>query len=128
MILPHQPYSLVPQIYAASDVCLVPLALNTGSDAVPSKVYRIMACARPVMACAEPESDLAELVRLARSRTIVPPGSPEALAQAIDVAMRDPSACAAMGQTGRTHVMEHYPRDSISAQYEAQARSQISAS
>ena len=58
MILPHRPYALVPQIYAASDLCLVPLALNTGSDAVPSKVYRIMACARPVMACADAKSDL----------------------------------------------------------------------
>ena len=122
LILPHQSYDLVPQIYAASDLCVVPLALNTGSDAVPSKVYRIMACARPVLACADLNSDLAELVRLARCGTVVSPGSPEALARAVSDAMRDPSACAAMGQAGRAHVMAHYARGSISAQYEALVR------
>jgi glycosyltransferase involved in cell wall biosynthesis len=122
LILAHQPYDLVPQIYAASDLCLVPLALNTGADAVPSKVYRIMACARPVLACADPESDLAELVRLARCGSVVPPGSPESMAQAVSDAMRNPSARAAMGQAGRAHVMAHYARASISAQYEALVR------
>jgi len=122
LILPHQPYDLVPQIYAASDLCLVPLALNTGSDAVPSKVYRIMACARPVLACADPNSDLAELIGLAGCGTVVPPGSPETLARAVSDAIRNPSACAAMGQAGRAHVMTHYARESISAQYEALVR------
>ncbi len=122
LILPHQPYARVPQIYAASDLCLVPLALNTGSDAVPSKVYRIMACARPVLACADPESDLAELVRLARCGTVVPPGSPESLARAVADAMRNPRACAEMGEAGRAHVMAHYSRASVSAQYEALVR------
>jgi len=122
LILQHQPYALVPQIYAASDLCLVPLALNTGSDAVPSKVYRIMACARPVLACADPKSDLAELVRLAQCGTVVPPGSPESLARAVTDAMRNPSARAAMGQAGRAHVIAHYSRVSISAQYEALVR------
>jgi colanic acid biosynthesis glycosyl transferase WcaI len=48
--LPQQAYSMIPRIYAASDVCLIPQAVETGCDAVPSKVYRIMACARPVLA------------------------------------------------------------------------------
>lgn len=122
LILPHQSYALVPQIYSASDVCLVPLAPNTGSDAVPSKVYRIMACARPVLACADPDSDLAKLVRLARCGMVVPPGSAETLAQTVSDAMRSPSLCTAMGQAGRAHVMAHYTRGSISAQYEALVR------
>jgi colanic acid biosynthesis glycosyl transferase WcaI len=122
LILPHQPYATVPQIYAASDLCLVPLALNTGADAVPSKVYRIMACGRAVLACADPGSDLAELVRLAQCGTVVPPGSPKVLATAVAEAMRDVSACAVMGGAGRRHVLMHYARPSISAQYEALVR------
>jgi colanic acid biosynthesis glycosyl transferase WcaI len=122
LILPHRSYALVPQIYAASDLCLVPLALSTSSDAVPSKVYRIMACARPVLACADPDSDLAELVRLARCGTVVPPGSPDSLARAVTDAMRNPCACAEMGRAGRAHVVAHYSRASVSAQYEALVR------
>jgi colanic acid biosynthesis glycosyl transferase WcaI len=122
LILPHQSYALVPQIYAASDVCLVPLAGHIGSDAVPSKVYRIMACARPVLACADPDSDLAELIKAAQCGTVVAPGSPDRLASAVSDAIANPSACAAMGQAGRAHVMAHYARGSISAQYEALVR------
>lgn len=127
LILPHQSYDLVPQIYAASDLCLVPLASNTGSDAVPSKVYRIMACARPVLACAESDSDLAELIGMAQCGSIVAPGSAEIIVKAIGDAMRNPAACAAMGQAGRTHVLAHYAREAISAQYEALVREVASA-
>ena len=122
LFLPHQSYALVPQIYAASDLCLVPLAPNAGSHAVPSKAYRIMACARPVLACADSDSDLAELIGLAQCGMVVPPRSPENLAQAVSDAMRSPSICKAMGQAGRAHVMAHYARSSISAQYEALVR------
>ena len=122
LMLPHQPYAMVPQIYATSDLALVPLAVNTASDAVPSKVYRIMACARAVLACADPESDLAELVRVAECGRVVAPGSPKALANAIAAAMRDESACALMGEAGRRHVLTNYARPSISAEYEALVR------
>jgi colanic acid biosynthesis glycosyl transferase WcaI len=122
LILPHQPYDLVPQIYAASNLCVVPLAPHTGSDAVPSKVYRIMACARPVLACADPESDLAELVRVAECGIIVPPGTPDALAEAIGRAMRAAEPLVSMGQAGRVYVMSHYSRAAISAQYEGLLR------
>jgi len=125
LMLSHQPYAVVPQIYAASDLCVVPLALNTGSDAVPSKVYRIMACERPVLACADPESDLAELVRAAQCGTVVEPGSPESLTSAIGEAMRDPSACARMGKAGRQYVLTNYTRLSISAQYDALVREAV---
>ena len=126
LILPHQSYALVPQIYATSDVCLVPLAPDTGFDAIPSKVYRIMACARPVLASADPDSDLAELVRLARCGLVVPPRSPETLAEAVSEAMRIVSRCRAMGEAGRAHVIAHYARESISPQYEALVREMTS--
>ena len=122
LILPHQSYALVPQIYAASDICLVPLAPYTGFDAIPSKVYRIMACARPVLACADPDSDLAELIGLAQCGMVVPPRSPETLADAVSEAMQDLPRCRAMGVAGRAHVMDHYARGSISPQYEALVR------
>jgi colanic acid biosynthesis glycosyl transferase WcaI len=121
-MLPHQSYSVVPQIYSASDICLAPLARNTGSDAVPSKVYRIMACARPVLVCADSDSDLAKLVTLARCGIVVSPGSAEALASAVSEAMRNSSLLVAMGQAGKEHVIAHYTREAISAQYEALVR------
>ena len=118
----HQDYAVVPEIYATSDLCLVTLAARTGSDAVPSKVYRIMACARPVLVSADLDSDLAVLVSGTRSGVVVPPESPQAMAEAIRRAMREPSTGAAMGLAGRAHVLEHYGRRSVSARYDALVR------
>lgn len=67
----HVITAIVRQVCEASRMCVLPLALNTGSDAVPSKVSRIMACARPVLACADPKSNLAELVRVAQAQYAV---------------------------------------------------------
>lgn len=120
--LPHQPYAVVPQIYGASGLCLVPLTARTGSDAVPSKVYRIMACARPVLVAAEPDCDLAVLVRTAQCGVVVPPGSPDDLARAVREAAHHPERCASMGEAGRAHVLAHYSRRAITGQYQALIR------
>ena len=119
VMLPHQSYDLVPQIYAASDLCLVPLAKDTGSDAVPSKVYRIMACERPVLACADAHSDLADFVTDTRGGIVVPPGGTQALASAIADAVAKPDVLKEMGRAGRRRVLAGYSRAAVTAQYDA---------
>jgi len=119
VMLPHQSYDLVPQIYAASDLCLVPLAKDTGSDAVPSKVYRIMACERPVLACADAHSDLADFVTDTRGGIVVPPGGTQALASAIADAVARPDVLKEMGRAGRRRVLAGYSRAAVTAQYDA---------
>ncbi len=115
--LPHQPYSLVPQIYATSDLNLVPQAAETGFDAVPSKVYRIMACARPVLAITDPSSDLGQLVLGARCGTVVKPGAPDALSETIREAFCEPERLQQMGEAGRHHVVENYARGVVIDRY-----------
>lgn len=115
--LPYQPYSTMPQIYAASDICLVPQTALTGSDAIPSKVYRIMACARPVLATTDPESDLAHLIKDAGCGETVPPEGASELADVIHKAYRDQARWKEMGQAGRAHVVEHYSRTAVTRQY-----------
>ena len=115
--LSYQPYSTMPQIYAASDICLVPQTAQTGCDAIPSKVYRIMACARPVLAITEPESDLAHLIRdTGCGVTISPEGSSD-LADVICKAYRDQARWKEMGRAGRAHVVEHYSRPAVTNRY-----------
>jgi colanic acid biosynthesis glycosyl transferase WcaI len=121
-VLPYQPSSLMPQIYGASDVSLVPLAASTGSDAIPSKVYRIMASGRPLIAVAEADSDLAVLVREAGCGRAVAPADPAALADAVADAAAHPDAWRAMGERGRAHVVAHYTRAVVTAQYDALIR------
>jgi colanic acid biosynthesis glycosyl transferase WcaI len=123
--LPHQPYSLVPQIYASSDANLVPQAAETGCDAVPSKVYRIMACGRPVLAVTDPASDLAQLVREAACGAVVVPGSAPALAQTILWAYRHQAEWRARGEAGRLFVTRHYSRSAVADRYDLLVRTLV---
>ena len=114
--MPHQPYSRVPDIYGASDVCVVAQATATGSDAIPSKVYRIMACERPIVAATDAQSDLAQLVAAAGAGVVVPPESADALAAGCAIRAGRSSRWRARGAAGRRHVAEHYSRSAVSGQ------------
>jgi colanic acid biosynthesis glycosyl transferase WcaI len=128
VFLPYQQYSLMGQAYAASNLCLVPQAIETGFEAVPSKVYRIMACARPVLAVTEQSSDLARLVRESSCGTSVSPGSAEDLAEMIMQAYAKPAEWQHMGICGREHVVRHYARETVTEQYHKLITSVVSKS
>ena len=117
IFLPYQQYFLMGQAYAASDLCLVPQAIETGFDAVPSKVYRIMACGRPILAVTDKNSDLARLVRASSCGIVVSPGSAGALAEMIMRAYQNQQEWRNMGMNGREHVVRHYARETITDQY-----------
>lgn len=118
-VLPYYANPRMPEIYGASDICLVPQAAATGSDAIPSKVYRIMAAGRPIVAVAEQDSDLAALVRTAQCGAVVPPGDASQLAAVVRDALHDRARWREMGERGRVHVTERYARHIVSAEYEA---------
>ena len=122
VVIPYQPYSAVPDIYGASDLCVVAQAATTGSDAIPSKVYRIMACERPVVAATDHRSDLAHLIRDADAGVVIPPESANALAEAVRDAIAAPDHWRRRAASGRAYVAAHNSRASISHQYEEMLR------
>lgn len=126
LLLDYQPYSIIPMVYAASDINLVPQASQTGLEAIPSKVYRIMACARPVLAVTDTDSDLGTLVRSTGFGAVIPPGSATSLVQSILGAYRDQKSWQEKGLIGRRHVEVNYTREIVSARYNEIIRSAIS--
>ncbi len=117
VVLPYQDYHLVPLIYASSDLSFVPLHGATATHALPSKVYRIMASGRGILAMAEVDSAIGRLVEEARSGILVQPGSGERLADAIRNAASNPASIAELGHYGREHVIENYSRRKIVGRY-----------
>jgi colanic acid biosynthesis glycosyl transferase WcaI len=117
--LGQQPYSLMPLAYAAIDASYVPQAIGTSADGVPSKVYRIMASARPVIACTDPDSDLANLISDAKCGYVITSHDPVKLGQAIACAAADADAWRLLGANGREHVMEHYERSRVVDRYDS---------
>jgi colanic acid biosynthesis glycosyl transferase WcaI len=114
--LPYQPYSLMNQIYAASDISYVPQAAGTSGDGVPSKVYRVMACGRPVLAVTDELSDLAKLVESSGGGVVVPRDA-EQVAEAIRLAFSDATGWARRGGQAREHILANYSRQRISRRY-----------
>ena len=115
--LAHQPYAVMPQAYAAADACYVPQAIGTSNDGIPSKVYRIFASARPVLACTDCGSDLATLVEEANAGTVVTEAKGETVAAAIEQALADEGAWARRGKNGRDHAVREYDRAVVSERY-----------
>lgn len=118
IVIPYQPFTVVPDIYGASDLCVVAQARATGSDAIPSKVYRIMACERPIVAATDRRSDLARLVNDADCGVVIPAESADDLAGAIRDAIARPAEWRRRAACGRAYVAQHYARDTVSRQYE----------
>ena len=116
-VLPYQPYSIMAEAYASADASFVSQAAGTSSDGIPSKVYRIMACARPVIACTDVGSDLAGLVAEADGGVVVPSGSTQALSNAIQQAFLQREAWLEKGSKARMFVLQNYSRSTISTRY-----------
>lgn len=118
LFIPYQPYSMMPQAYAVSDASFVSQAIGTSNDGIPSKVYRIMACARPVIACTDNGSDLENLVRGSDSGIVVPHGDAKLLSDAVLYAFQNQEAWMKKGAKARNTILEKYSRRRVIDSYD----------
>lgn len=101
----------------ACDVSLVPLApLPVFQETIPSKIFEIMACERPVLASLGGEA--ARIVQESGGGTVVEPGDPEAMADGVLRLYREtPAERGRMGASGREYVIQHYDRMKLAETY-----------
>ena len=91
---------------------------STASSSLPSKIFNVMASARPILAVAPPESEIAQIVADAACGQDVAPGSPEELAKVIVEMKARESALIQMGQNGRACLEKNYSRQHCVDAYE----------
>jgi colanic acid biosynthesis glycosyl transferase WcaI len=115
--LPFQPHEAVPELYAASDLCLVPLRRGITRDSVPSKVYTIMAAGRPLVAAVDEGSDTWQFVQEVGCGLPVPPEEPESLAQAILTLYQDRAWGRVLGAKGRERVEQDFTPQAAARKY-----------
>ncbi len=104
--LPSQPLPKYIQLMAASDVCLVTLDPKVKAPTVPSKIWEIMASARPVLASVALDGDAPKIIERAKAGISVEPGNAQAMADAILNLRNDPEMATSYGRAGRTFVEE----------------------
>src|ERR671934_215741 len=100
----YQERGVLPQSLSAADIHVVGLAPGLAGYVVPSRLYGILAVARPGIVAADPESETVQVVADIGCGIVVPPGRPDLLARAIRDAHDGTYDLDAMGQRGREWV------------------------
>lgn len=117
--LPTQPWSVYPEILAASDACLINLCPELRTPVVPSKLLSIMAAGRPVVASLPAESDARGMIADAASGITVGAGEERALAEAIGRLASDRGLGREMGRRGRAYAEANLSREFCTGQMES---------
>ncbi len=116
-LLPFQPESDVPMVYAACDVALIPLRHGITENSVPCKTYSIMAAAKPYIAGVDGGSTVWKLTDQVGCGVCVEPENGRALADAVLQLQRDEKGRSAMGNNGRQFVERNFARETITDRY-----------
>jgi colanic acid biosynthesis glycosyl transferase WcaI len=117
--LPFQPRQWLSQMQACADVSVLTLLAGRGQTSWPSKLLAYMAAQRPVVASVDADCDTARTILASGSGLVVPPGQPQALAQAILRLYRDAPLREEMGRRGRQYFLEHFERRKATARFAA---------
>jgi glycosyltransferase involved in cell wall biosynthesis len=115
-MLPHQPPELMPELYAASDVCLVPLRdVPIFETFVPSKLFEILAMGRPIIGSVRGEAR--SILERSGGALLIPPEDPPSLVAAVDSLRSDPARRLEMGRSGRAFLEANYSHAALAERY-----------
>ena len=123
--LPMQPWSVYPEVLAASDVSMMNLHPKLHTPVVPSKLFSIMAAARPVVASLPHDSDARHIVAGADCGICVEAGDSEALEGAILKLYSDRALMGEMGRRGRASAEALFSRKAGTSQLETIFKSMV---
>ncbi|NUN97129.1 MAG: glycosyltransferase family 4 protein [Candidatus Omnitrophica bacterium] len=114
--LSTQPKKEIPAWYAASDLPMVSLLdLPVFTTVLPSKMFEIMACERPILMVAKGEC--ARLLERARAGMVLETNDPARMAAAIEELAGDPERCRRYAEAGRRFVLENFDRRRLADAY-----------
>ncbi len=116
--VPMQPRERLSEVLAAADVHLVPLRTGLARSSVPSKLYSVLAAARPVLASVDPGTEVATTLDRAGAGVSVPPEDPDAFCAALESLVDDPERLREMGTSGRRFVESWVSPAAVGAAYE----------
>jgi colanic acid biosynthesis glycosyl transferase WcaI len=107
-ILPLQPAADLPELLAAADIHVLPQLAEADDLVLPSKLSGMLASGRPVVATVSPFSGIAH--EIAGGGRIVPPGDPQALAQALIALAGDISQRRVLGALARQQAERNWDK------------------
>ena len=82
----------------AGDVAIITFVPGMAGISVPSRMYNCMAAGKPIIAMADEDSELAQVICEEDIGWVVRPGDVTGLHKTIETAANHPELCLAMGQ------------------------------
>lgn len=116
-VLPYQPRDELSTSLNACDVAIVSFGPNMAGFSVPSRMYNILASGKPIIAVADRDSELAQVVDEESVGWVIPPGVPDRFVAAILEAKLDSKARADMGTRARQAAEQKYSYSRVIAAY-----------
>ncbi len=113
LFFPYQPRDMLSLSLGMADLHIVPLKKGMAGASVPSKVYGIMAVARPYLAITDKESEPARLAEECGCGLWAMPGDIEAIAQAFSWAISHPDELERMGKNGREAAVTKFDKEVV---------------
>ncbi len=117
MLLGYKPRHEMAMINASADVCTIPMKTDTTVDTFPSKIYTIMACAKPVIVQADANSELAWLVNEVGFGRVTAPDDSKAYTEAVRQAFGQRDVLYEEGLRGRVFVENTYSKEVVGKKY-----------
>ena len=117
VLVDFQPPERLSEVLASADVHVIALRRGLAALSVPSKLFSIMAAGRPVVASADPGTEIPRLVEAAGCGVVCDPEDPDGFAAAVESLIDDPGRRRAMGERGRAFVESWTTPASAAAAY-----------
>lgn len=110
-LMPPQPFERFNELMNCADVHLLPQRSGAADLVMPSKLTGMLATGRAVVACADPGTQIADVVK--GHGSVVAAGDTGAFADAIESLATSPGRCQAMGIAARQYALDHLSREAI---------------
>jgi colanic acid biosynthesis glycosyl transferase WcaI len=116
--MPLQPREEYLRILQDSNVCVVAIKKELTTTTIPSKIFDIMTCERPLLAIV-PQGEVTELISQSNCGYWIKPEDSQTVADKIVKLYKDPEMARALGQNGRRYLEAHFTLKVISKEHEA---------
>lgn len=114
--MPLQPRERLNDLLNLADIHVLPQIANVADLVMPSKLTGMLASGRPIVATAEPGTQVGEVV--SRCGLIVPPGKARDLASAIRLLSVDSAARRRLGAMAREYAVENLDSSRVLREFE----------
>lgn len=124
-LMPLQPEAKLPALLAMADIHLLPQKAEAADLVMPSKLGGMLSSGRPVVASADPGTQIARMVT--GCGTVVAPADGPAMGAAVLALARDPESRRRLGAAARAAAESEWERDAVLQRFEEALERRVAA-